>query len=206
MQLKTVKFKADDVEGREFRGYAATWDKDRGDDIILKGAFAKTLKERGDRVKILWQHHEPIGRPLEMVEDEKGLFVVGKISKTRTGDEAIELMRDDVIDQMSIGYSVPEDKSDYVGGVRIIRELKLYEFSLVTFPMNENAVITGVKSIAEALRGGVKLDSESIALLKKATDDLKTLISEEPQEKSTLPEFEPSEMQDLKQLFAHFGR
>jgi len=149
MQHKSVAFKADDIEGRTFKGYASTYDKDLGGDVIAPGAFAKTLAERGARVKVLWQHSEPIGRPVDMREDGKGLYVEAKISNTRLGDEALELMRDGVIDQMSIGYSVPQGKSEYQeDGTRLIKELKLYEFSAVTFPMNEAAIITGVKSLS----------------------------------------------------------
>src|SRR5699024_10780708 len=141
MEHKSVSFKADDIEGRTFSGYASTWDKDLGGDIIAKGAFAKTLSERAGRVKVLWQHSEPIGNPVSMREDERGLFVEAQLSKTRLGDEALELMRDGVIDQMSIGYSVPEGKSERDSdGNRLIKELKLYEFSAVTFPMNEAAI------------------------------------------------------------------
>src|SRR5690554_487463 len=67
-------------------------------------------------------------------------------SKTRQGDEALELAKEGIIDSMSIGYMVndSEYKDD---GVRLIKELSLMEYSLVTWPMNEAAVITGVKSL-----------------------------------------------------------
>ena len=108
MEYKALQFKSDDVNmsSRTFAGYASTWDEDLGGDIISKGAFNKTM-ERKDRIKVLWQHNEPIGKSLNMGTDSKGLFVEGQISKTRLGDEAIELMKDGVIDQMSIGFSIP---------------------------------------------------------------------------------------------------
>jgi len=149
MDYKAVQFKADDIEGRTFSGYASTYDLDQGGDVIMPGAFTKTLAERAGRVKVLWQHGEPIGKPKSMREDERGLYVEAQISKTRLGDEALELMRDGVIDSMSIGYSVPQGKSRYDDkGSRIIEELTLYEFSAVTFPMNEAAIITGIKSLS----------------------------------------------------------
>ena len=207
MEYKSVNFKAEDVEGRVFRGYAATWDKDQGGDIIVPGAFAKTLSERGSRVKVLWQHSEPVGRPQTMSEDERGLYVEGKISKTRLGDEALELMRDGVIDQMSIGYSVPAGKSEYDDDqkARMIKELKLYEFSLVTFPMNENAIITGVKSIRDAVRMGRALDDEHQAELAEVLAELKALLKTEPP-KGTQGEQQPPELAALKAAFANFGR
>lgn len=205
MEYKSVSFKADDVEGREFRGYASTWDKDRGGDIILRGAFAKTLSERGDRVKVLWQHSDPIGKPKAMREDDKGLYVEAQISKTRLGDEALELMRDGVVDQMSIGYSIPAGKSDYdEDGSRIIRELKLYEFSAVTFSMNESAIITGVKTIRDAVKMGKDLDDESRKELSEMIAELKALLSTEPPVSTQEPE-QPPELTALLEGIKNFG-
>ena len=208
MELKSVQFKADDVdnETRVFKGYASTYDKDLGGDIILPGAFAKTLSERADRVKVLWQHNEPIGRPVKMYEDGKGLYVEAKISKTRLGDEALELMRDGVIDQMSIGYSVPQGKADYdENGSRLIKELKLYEFSAVTFPMNEKAFITGVKSVREALQRTPNIDKHSVNELKKLIDDLTALLAQEPP-KGTPTATQPPELDALLKSLDNFGR
>ena len=208
MELKSVQFKADDVdnETRVFKGYASTYDKDLGGDIILPGAFAKTLSERADRVKVLWQHNEPIGRPVKMYEDGKGLYVEAKISKTRLGDEALELMRDGVIDQMSIGYSVPQGKADYdENGNRLIKELKLYEFSAVTFPMNEKAFITGVKSVREALQRTPNIDKHSVNELKKLIGDLTALLAQEPP-KGTPTATQPPELDALLKSIDNFGR
>jgi HK97 family phage prohead protease len=208
VDLKSVQFKADDVDNdtRIFKGYASTYDKDLGGDIILPGAFAKTLSERADRVKVLWQHNEPIGRPVKMYEDGKGLYVEAKISKTRLGDEALELMRDGVIDQMSIGYSVPSGKADYdEDGNRLIKELKLYEFSAVTFPMNEKAFITGVKSVREALQHAKAIDENSIAELKRLVDDLTALLAQEPP-KGTPNVSQPPEIDALLKSIENFGR
>ena len=55
----------------------------------------KTPKKVED--KVLWQHAQPIGIPVEMREDAKGLWVKVRVSKTALGDEALELMRDSVV-------------------------------------------------------------------------------------------------------------
>ena len=150
MDFKSIQFKAEDVDVSEriFKGYASTYDLDQGGDIIVKGAFAKSLATNASRVKVLWQHKTdvPIGKPMVMREDDRGLYVEAKISDTTTGRDAMTLLRDGVIDSMSIGYIVGE--SDYKDdGVRIIKELDLFEFSLVSYPMNEKAVITAVKGL-----------------------------------------------------------
>lgn len=150
MDYKSIQFKADDVDVGEriFKGYASTYDLDQGGDIIVKGAFAKSLAANASRVKVLWQHKTdvPIGKPMVMREDDRGLYVEAKISDTTTGRDAMTLLRDGVIDSMSIGYIVgdSEYKDD---GVRVIKELDLFEFSLVSYPMNEKAVITAVKGL-----------------------------------------------------------
>lgn len=208
MEHKQVRFKAEDIEGRTFSGYASTYDLDQGGDIIMPGAFAKTLAERGDRVKVLWQHSEPIGKPKSMREDDKGLYVEAQISKTRLGDEALELMRDGVIDSMSIGYSVPAGKSEMdQSGVRVIKEVKLYEFSAVTMPMNESAIITGVKSIRDAVQYGRAMDDETKHELFDMIEQLKALLSQgEPSGQDTRHGGQPPEVEALLRGIQSFGR
>jgi len=153
-QIKSLEFKADsvDLDERTFSGYAATWDLDKVGDIIHKGAFQKSINEAfpNKKIKVLYNHGDPIGMPIEMREDEKGLFVKGKVSKTRLGDEVLELMKDGVIDKMSIGYQSIEGKRYFQNGVRHLTEVKLSEFSPVTNPANDEAVITQVKNMLES--------------------------------------------------------
>jgi HK97 family phage prohead protease len=206
VERKALKFeiKKDDIAGRVFSGYASTFDVDLGGDIITQGAFKKTIEGRQQAVKILWQHNEPIGKSMRLYEDSIGLFVEGKVSKTRLGDEALELMRDRVVDQMSIGFSIPAGKSEMSEeGLRIIREVKLYEFSPVTFPMNENAIITSVKNMKDALALG-KVEQKDLKELSELLTDIKTLLSTEPL-KGTQPLDQPSELDVLMKALDNFG-
>ena len=191
-----------DVEGRTFEGYAATWDKDLVDDIIHPGAFTKSIQEAfpAGRIKILWQHYDPIGMPLEMKEDNYGLYVKGKVSKTRLGDEALELMKDGVVSSMSIGFNIPYGKSEIdEDGIRHIREVKLKEFSPVTFPANEAAIITGVKDIENALDSGVKIDNPDAII--KSLKNIKARCNPlEPQ--SCTQDLEPSKVIDTQTINA----
>lgn len=206
MEYKALQFKSDDVNvpSRTFAGYASTWDEDLGGDIISKGAFNKTMQERADRVKVLWQHNEPIGMVKSMNTDEKGLFIEGKISKTRLGDEAIELMTDGVIDQMSIGFSIPNGKSEYnEKGNRLIHEVKLYETSLVTFPMNEKAIITSVKSVSDAIRSG-KYNANEVKELSEALAELNALLKNEPSRDTHIGQ-QPQDLEAFQKALKSFG-
>lgn len=206
MERKALKFeiKDNDLAGRVFSGYASTFDVDLGGDIITPGAFKKTIDGRQDKIKVLWQHNEPIGKSMRLYEDSIGLFVEGKVSKTRLGDEAIELMRDRVVDQMSIGFSIPAGKSEMSDdGLRIIREVKLFEFSPVTFPMNENAIITSVKSMKEAIAMG-QIDQKDLNELSELLTDIKTLLTTEPLQ-DTQPLEQPSELEMLAKALDNFG-
>jgi len=193
-----MEFKASsiDLEERTIEGYASTWDKDKIDDVIHKGAFQKSINEAfpKGKIKLLWQHSQPLGMPVEMYEDNKGLFVKAKISKTRLGDEALELMKDGVVNQMSIGYSIPQNKSFYEEGIRHITEVKLHEFSPVTFPCNDEAVITSVKSMIE-LNDNISQD-----LRDSLTKSIETLnASDEPSEQDSITQDEQKQL-DVEEL------
>lgn len=134
-----------------FKGYASTFgNEDRVGDIVVKGSFKNSL-DRKSSVKVLWQHsmRDVIGKSLLMREDDRGLYVEGRISKrTDLGRNVSVLIEDEVINQMSIGYYVSkyEDKD----GVRYLKEIDLFEFSFVTEPANEMATLTGFKDFDPA--------------------------------------------------------
>lgn len=206
MEYKAHQFKADDIDTsqRIISGYAATWDLDQGGDIIKRGAFKKTLSERADRVKVLWQHNEPLGKPVSMIEDSKGLLIEARISKTRLGDEALELMKDGVVDQMSIGYIIPAGKSNYNSeGNRIISEMKLLEFSPVTFPMNEAAQINDIKALQEKIKNG-SLDSKELKNLVDILGNLTALLKQEPPKGTPVIE-QPQDLTELSDSIKNWG-
>ena len=135
-----------------FSGYASTFGNvDQGNDIVAKGAFTKSLAERpANKVKLLSQHKtdQPIGIFTDMFEDSKGLFVKGKLALgTQKGRETYELMKLGAIDGMSIGFRANPEKQIYNESkrTRTLKEVQLLEISLVTFPMNERAMVQSVK-------------------------------------------------------------
>lgn len=150
-EQKTFKFQVKEVDEQEgtFTGHAATF-RDKPDswgDIIDRGAFTKTLKEGGKRIKSLWNHSvmEPIGKPIEMAEDDTGLAFKIKLSLgVQRAREVLSLMRDGVITEMSIGYDTM--KETYRDGARHLQEIRLWDLSPVTFAADSDAVITSVKA------------------------------------------------------------
>lgn len=147
----TFEIKQLNEEKRVFEGYASIFGNvDAYGDIVQKGAFKKTINERKNKIKILWQHNptQPIGKLTEAKEDDIGLKIKGKISETEKGNEVLKLMKDKVIDELSIGYNTV--KKDYDNeGHRLLKEVKLFEVSPVTFAANPLANVTGVKSLTE---------------------------------------------------------
>lgn len=153
MELKTVPTEFKITAKGEVEGYAAHFhNRDSYGDIIQPGAFTRTLaSDHSRRVKVLWQHDssEPIGKPLEMREDERGLFVKAKIAPTARGRDALVLFDAEIIDEMSIGYDALVDEYDNEKNARLLQEVKLWEFSPVTWAANELARITAVKSASD---------------------------------------------------------
>ena len=98
----------------------------------------------------------PIGKPLELREDEKGLFIRGRISDTQKGRDIQTLLKDGVLSEMSIGYDAIDFDYDGNTGIRHLKEVKLWEVSIVTWAMNDQATIDEVKSLAETLRSEAK--------------------------------------------------
>lgn len=128
-------------DGHVIEGYASLFGKcDQGGDVVLPGAYAASLARlaaAGRAVKMLWQHDpaQPIGVWDEVREDASGLWVKGRIlSAIEKGREAAELLAAGAIDGLSIGYRTLRAERDGKGQ-RLLRELELWEVSLVTFPM-----------------------------------------------------------------------
>lgn len=159
METKFREFKADVSEEGVISGYASRFGMvDLGGDAIEPGAYSEALKRR--QPAMLWQHDpaSPIG-VWKAQEDEKGLFVEGQIAvNTSLGRDAYELAKIGALKGLSIGYQVK--KAQKRGDGRLLKELDLFEVSLVTFPMQQEAQLESVKS--EGLHR-LKRDVEKLA-------------------------------------------
>ena len=206
MEYKSLQIKDADVnlEQRIIRAYASTFDLDQGNDIIHPGSFKKTISERLDRVKVLRNHSDLIGRPISAIEDGKGLLTESYIGKHDLGEETLMLAKDGILDSLSIGYSVPSGKSNYSGDIRNIHEVKLFEWSVVDFPMNEAARIIDVKSIETAIKNGT-LNQKELKSLVDMLGDLTALLKDEPS-LDTLTIEQPQDLNELKDLIKNWGK
>ena len=132
-------------DGTVIEGYASHFGSvDQGGDVVQKGAYASSLAAlsvSGRSVKMLWQHDptQPIGIWDEVREDARGLWVKGRLlTDVEKGREAAKLIEAGAIDGLSIGYrTLKATKNDK--GQRLLKELELWEVSLVTFPMLPSA-------------------------------------------------------------------
>jgi len=176
-ETKTFEFQlkaSSDAAPGEFTGFAAVYgNKDHQGDIIEPGAFTRTGNALEWEVPILWQHDvtRPIG--VGKLEDKpKGLQIHGFLNlAVKTAQEAHELMKPKpgfkrgIIRGLSIGYDVIKDAIEE--GVRKLKEVKLWEVSLVTFPANSRALIGDVKQ--------AQLDNR-ISMLSAEIEELKARL------------------------------
>lgn len=189
LQHKTIhlsSFKALDDEQGVFEGYLAVFGNvDSYGDVIERGAFKNTLakaektrSQRGEKYlfPILWQHspHEPIGGFLEMREDDFGLYVKGQLDlDIELGRRAYSGMKKGYIRGLSIGYDVVKQAWD--GQIRRLKEINLWEGSVVTFPANPLANVSAVKADEKGGEAGVNRkarDFKTIFSQAKAQEDL----------------------------------
>lgn len=122
---------------------------DGGGDVVEPGAYAKTLKDQGNVRPMLWQHKTdvPIG-DLTLEDRPDGLWCKGQLLMALPeAQKAYLLIKAKIVKGLSIGFEAVKDAIE--NGVRRLKEIKLYEGSIVTFPMNERAIITSVKRAGE---------------------------------------------------------
>ncbi|MDX2308471.1 MAG: HK97 family phage prohead protease [Hyphomicrobium sp.] len=139
-----------DIDGA-FEGYASLFHRaDLTRDIILPGAFRKSLAERGPKgIRMLYQHDpaQPLGTWADIREDGLGLRVRGRLAlDVPKAREVHALMRAGALDGLSIGFKPIRFKRDRATGTRRLESVDLWEISIVTFPMQPMARVASVKS------------------------------------------------------------
>ena len=215
--MKTIEYKTFELEMKEadeseglgrFEGYASTFgNMDLGFDVVDKGAFKSTIRQSKGRFPILadhnWEAH--IGYNETAQEDDKGLYVVGAINlKVQKGSEKFALAKQALGLKtrmgLSIGYTTIQAKQDDENPrVRRLTELKLWEYSFVTFPMNVEAMVTTAKSLGELDRAKFLL--QQLKLQGVSTSDLEMALRTEAADVDEDPNLI---VQSLDKLIAKF--
>ncbi|MGC4025150.1 MAG: HK97 family phage prohead protease [Mesorhizobium sp.] len=156
LDTKRVDLALSRVDERgEFSGYASLFgETDLVQDVVERGAFARSLAQRGaNGIRMLFQHdpNQPIGVWTHIAEDTRGLFVKGKLTEgVGRAAEVLSLMRAGALDGLSIGFRTVRANPDKTRGVRRILEADLWEISVVTFPMLPSARVSVVKAHGDA--------------------------------------------------------
>jgi HK97 family phage prohead protease len=117
------------------------------DEKFVHGAFARSIAERGHKVKLMAQHDYrrfPVGRATSLVERSDGLYGAFSIPNTRDGDDILELVRSGTLDSFSIGFMPVRTTRE--GDVTVRHEASLREVSLVGMPAYPGAEIAGVRA------------------------------------------------------------
>jgi len=170
-----------DIPNRQVAVYLAHFDNiDSDNDIIRKGAFAKSILERGPestsnrKIQFL-RHHDwewQIGRFVELSEDNTGLYAVGQLGRSTQGEDALKDYEDGIIREHSIGFQYIGDKMRWIedntiesNGYWEINEVKLFEGSAVTFGANPETYVLNVPK-----------GEEKTNVIKKITKELEVCI------------------------------
>ncbi len=191
LDLKVVDGEGEAMKGRVVEAYASIFGNvDSGEDRMHRGAFAQTISEDAKRIRVCWNHYSdfPIGRPLLIEEHSNGLFTRSYISDTSRGNDALTLLRDGAVNEMSIGYTTVRYEMDEEAGVRELLQVKLWEYSPVTWAMNELAQVTGIKEdfrlalkrvcgFTPDLKEGRVLSRRNRALAQSALEALQELLA-----------------------------
>jgi len=145
--LITREFRASKLDADEgvIEGIAVPW----GQTIDLGGGYRERF-ERGavapdtTGVKLFYRHAEPVGLISDLEDREEGLFIRARISDTSLGRDLRTLMRDGVIDRLSVGF-IPRETREEEDGTFVRTAVDLKEVSAVPFPAYSGAVVTDVR-------------------------------------------------------------
>lgn len=199
MNVKNCKIevKGIDLKNRIVEGYFAAFDKvDADNDVFVKGAFTKSINERGpkgaNRIKHLFNHWDTVGVLQELTEDNYGLRYVSKIGTHRLGEDVLKMYQDGIITEHSVGFQTIQDKSDIIDGVRYLKEVILWEgSSLDKWGANEwtpviksyddwklqaKRISDRIESLNKALTGRTNYTDETYNEIKIKLNTLQTML------------------------------
>lgn len=205
-KIVPLSIKADSIDenARTFSGIAAAFTLDQGGDIIVPGAFKRTIadwkRSKGGRVIQLIDTHNyfsgisVIGKMIEAAETADGLEGTFEfLSDDPTADAIYRRVKQGLLNGLSIGYETiesraPSEEQRKAGAYRLLKEVKLLEVSVVAFPMNIDARING--DSVKSFLAGLNRDSLTDATreeLGKMRDEISALLEAAPEEEPSAP-------------------
>ena len=198
----TIPLQIKALNDGEFEGHGSIFgNEDLGGDVVMKGAFRKSLekhREANSLPQMFWMHKpdQVPGKWVSMSEDQNGLRVKGVLADTPLGNEIRTLLKMDAVKGLSIGYSTVDQewKDD---GTRILKEVQLWEVSVVSLPMNPLAQVAHAKSRLSEIGEYVPTLKEFERILREAgcsRSTAKRLVHNMTNEKATPREAEPEEV------------
>lgn len=196
LQFDDCELKFANGDSGTFEGYASVFDvKDYQSDIIVRGAYEKSLRDRKSPVLMLYGHNpgRVIGKWTDMVEDSKGLHVRGEFTPGHSDAQNVRASaKHGAITGMSVGIVVTEKEAE--GDIRIIKQANLVEISIVSMPANDHARIDA--DTVKALTDGIESLKDAEQILRDAgfsraaatafVSRLKSIEQGDPDEVATL--------------------
>ncbi len=214
-----IEVKGIDLKNRIVEGYFAAFDKvDADNDVFVKGAFTKSINERGpkgaNRIKHLFNHWDTVGVLQELTEDNYGLRYVSKIGTHRLGEDVLKMYQDGIITEHSVGFQAIKDKTDTIDGVRYLKEVILWEgSSLDKWGANEwtpviksyddwklqaKRISDRIESLNKALTGRTNYTEETYQEIQIKLNTLQTMFSSLIDAKPTSVTSQPDEPKEDK--------
>lgn len=186
------------MDGGMVRAYASTFDRDPDSygDIVAKGAFARTLDEwaaKGDGIHIplLYGHKtdDPmynIGRVSKAYEDERGLYIEAEFDAENEKAQYVrKLVKEGRLYQLSFAYDIRDEAPvELDGGIKAneLRDLDLFEVSLVQIPANQHAEVVEVKECAEHVKYGRRNSKSDESRIRQAIELLQSVLDDEQEQ------------------------
>jgi HK97 family phage prohead protease len=163
---EALELKDIDSKNRQVAMYLARFDNIDSDmDLIRKGAFKKSIRERGVKSKsnrkiAFLRHHDwqqQIGKFVELSEDDNGLYAVAELGRSTAGEDALKDYEDGIIREHSIGFQYVSGKMKWIedttietNGFNEVKEVRLWEGSAVTFGSNELTPVVEMKGVEKS--------------------------------------------------------
>lgn len=187
---RKLDYRITTTEDRIIKGYLAVFgEKDDKGTAPIKGAFAKSIQERGPKSQakqkalFLWFHDlcDPIGQFTELKEDDYGLYFEAAIDDIPQGERALNQVRSGTLNQFSYGFLYVWDKMEYIEATDtiIMKEVDLWEGSVVSYGSQKETFAIRSTEQLEAQMEDVNMDLEEFVrnLPRQKQMELRQLIT-----------------------------